>query len=212
MPTRKSLPFFLMLMFLWTEVYSLQFEVPSGRTKCIAEDIKGHSMTVGKYHIVNPNEPHPLPDTHKVTLRVTSTHGNTYHYADNVPEGHFAFETAEAGDYMACFYAADHKPPITMTIDFDWKSGVAAKDWTNVAKKGSVDLMELKLKKMYEHVQNIHDEMFYLREREEEMQELNRSTNSKMAWMTGLSIFVCLSVAGLKLWHLKTFFEKKKLI
>lgn len=70
MPTRKSLPFFLMLMFLWTEVYSLQFEVPSGRTKCIAEDIKGHSMTVGKYHIVNPNEPHPLPDTHKVTLRV----------------------------------------------------------------------------------------------------------------------------------------------
>ncbi|KAH0681664.1 hypothetical protein KY289_019416 [Solanum tuberosum] len=41
----------------------------SGRTKCITEDIKSHSMTVGKYHIVNPNEPHPLPDTHKVTLR-----------------------------------------------------------------------------------------------------------------------------------------------
>ncbi|MCE3050438.1 hypothetical protein HAX54_047213 [Datura stramonium] len=90
---------------------------------------------------------------------------------------------------MACFYAADHKPPITLTIDLDWKSGIAAKDWTNVAKKGSVELMELELKKMYENVQNIHDEMFYLREREEEMQELNRSTNSKMAWMTGLSIF-----------------------
>lgn len=29
----------------------------------------------------------------------------------------------------------------------------------------SCQLMELKLKKMYEHVQNIHDEMFYLRER-----------------------------------------------
>ncbi|CAN4114540.1 unnamed protein product [Withania somnifera] len=169
-------------------------------------------MTVGKYRIVNPNEPHPLPDIHKVTLRVTSTYGNTHHYSDNVAEGNFAFETAEAGDYMACFYAADHKPPITMTIDFDWKSGVAAKDWTNVAKKGSVDLMELELKKMYEHIQIIHDEMFYLREREEGMQELNRSTNSKMAWMTGLSIFVCLSVAGLQLWHLKTFFEKKKLI
>ncbi|XP_033515832.1 transmembrane emp24 domain-containing protein p24delta9-like [Nicotiana tomentosiformis] len=207
-----TLPIILILMFLARQIQSVQFEVLSGHTKCIAEDIKSHSMTVGKYHIVNPNDGHPLPDTHKVTVRVTSTYGNTYHYSDNVPEGHFAFETTEAGDYMACFYAADHKPPITLTVDFDWKSGVAAKDWTSVAKKGSVELMELELKKMYEHVQNIHDEMFYLREREEEMQELNRSTNSKMAWMTGLSIFVCLSVAWLQLWHLKTFFEKKKLI
>lgn len=48
--------------------------------------------------------------------------------------------------------------------------------------------------------------------REEEMQELNRDTSYKLAWMTGLSILICLSVAGLQMWHLKTFFEKKKLI
>lgn len=48
--------------------------------------------------------------------------------------------------------------------------------------------------------------------REEEMQELNRTTNSRMGWLSFLSLFVCLSVAGLQLWHLKTFFEKKKLI
>ena len=48
--------------------------------------------------------------------------------------------------------------------------------------------------------------------REEEMQELNRSTNSKMAWFSFGSLVVCLSVAGLQFWHLKTFFEKKKLI
>lgn len=100
-------------------------------------------------------------------------------------------------------------------------------------------LMELELKKMFDVVQSIHDEMFYLRERwtklkffvrnitsetsnfshatdvcsrEEEMQELNKSTNSKMAWLSFLSLFVCLTVAGLQLWHLKSFFEKKKLI
>ncbi|CAN4124524.1 unnamed protein product [Withania somnifera] len=169
-------------------------------------------MTVGKYHIVNHNEGYPLADTHKITVRVTSTYGNTYHQADNVIEGQFAFETAEAGDYMTCFFAADHKPPLTLNIDFDWRTGVAAKDWTNVAKKGSVEVMEFELKRMLENVQAIHDEMFFLREREAEMQELNRATNTNMAWMTGLSIFLCLSVAGLQVWHLKTFFEKKKLI
>lgn len=71
---------------------------------------------------------------------MTSSYGNNYHYADHVNSGQFAFQATEAGDYMACFFAADHKPSVTMTIDFDWKSGVAAKDWSSVAKKGSVEV------------------------------------------------------------------------
>ncbi|KAK4399825.1 Transmembrane emp24 domain-containing protein p24delta9 [Sesamum angolense] len=200
------------ILLLWTGVECLRFDLEPGHTKCIAEDIKSNSMTVGKYQIVNLNEGQPLPDSHKISVRVTSSYGNSYHHSDNVNEGHFAFHAVEAGDYMACFTAADHKPSTTITIDFDWKSGVAAKDWTNVAKKGSVELMELELKKMFDTVQSIHDEMFYLREREEEMQQLNTSTNSKMAWLSFLSLFVSLSVAGLQLWHLKSFFQKKKLI
>ncbi|KAL5722939.1 hypothetical protein ACHQM5_006395 [Ranunculus cassubicifolius] len=191
---------------------SLRFDLQSGHTKCIAEDIKSNAMTVGKYHVVNPNEGHPMPESHKVTVRVTSTYGNNYHYGDNVESGQFAFTAAEAGDYMACFYGVDHKPPMTITIDFDWKSGVAAKDWTNVAKKGQVDVMELELRKLEDTVQAIHDEMFYLREREEEMQELNRSTHSRMAWLSFLSLCICFSVAGVQLWHLKAFFERKKLL
>ncbi|GKU99577.1 hypothetical protein SLEP1_g12404 [Rubroshorea leprosula] len=200
------------LLILLPTSRSLRFDLQSGHTKCIAEDIKSNSMTVGKYSIVNHNEGHPLPESHKITVRVTSAHGNSYHYSEGVESGQFAFTSAEAGDYMACFWAPDHSPQETMTIDFDWRTGVHAKDWSNVAKKGQVEVMELELKKLYDTVTSIHDEMFYLREREEEMQELNRATNSKMAWLSFLSLFVCLSVAGLQIWHLKTFFEKKKLI
>lgn len=71
---------------------------------------------------------------------MTSAHGNGFHNADHVESGQFAFESTEAGDYMACFFAPDHQPPITLTVDFDWKTGVAAKDWSNVAKKGQVDV------------------------------------------------------------------------
>ncbi|KAI8527580.1 hypothetical protein RHMOL_Rhmol12G0086200 [Rhododendron molle] len=130
----------LTLGFISNTVQSLRFDLQSGHTKCISEDIKTNAMTVGKYTIVNPSEGHPLPDSHKITVRVTSQYGNSYHYADHVPSGQFAFQASEAGDYMACFWAADHKPLVTITVDFDWKSGVAAKDWTNVAKKGSIDV------------------------------------------------------------------------
>ncbi|KAH9604012.1 hypothetical protein KSS87_014192 [Heliosperma pusillum] len=191
---------------------SLRFDLQSGHTKCISEDVKSNSMTVGKYHIVNPNEGTPLPDTHKLTVRVTSPYGSNYHTADKVDSGQYAFTAVEAGDYMACFWSEDHKPPTTVTVDFDWKTGVAAKDWGSVAKKGSIDVMELELKKLLDTINSIHEEMFYLRDREEEMQALNRSTNSRMYWLSLLSLFICLSVAGLQVWHLKTFFERKKLL
>ncbi|KAI4314127.1 hypothetical protein L6164_027063 [Bauhinia variegata] len=202
----------LVLGLFLSTIESLRFELQSGHTKCIAEDIKSNSLTVGKYNVVNPHEGQPLPDNHRVTVRVTSSFGNNYHYGDRVASGQFAFTAVEAGDYMTCFWASDHNLQTTLTIDFDWKTGVAAKDWSSVAKKGQIDVMELELKKMYETVSSIHDEMFYLREREEEMQDLNRTTESRMFWFGLLSLVVCLSVASLQLWHLKNFFEKKKLI
>lgn len=68
---RRNIQFLVLILgFIATQVKSLRFDLQSGLTKCIAEDIKNHAMTVGKYHIVNPNEGYPLPDTHKVTVRV----------------------------------------------------------------------------------------------------------------------------------------------
>ncbi|XP_004489416.1 transmembrane emp24 domain-containing protein p24delta9 [Cicer arietinum] len=194
-------------------VNSMRFELQSGHTKCISEDIKSNAMTVGKYSVVNPNEGYPIPDTHKITIKVSSPHGNSNHYGDHVESGNFAFTAVEGGDYTACFWIPDSRmAPSTVTIEFEWRSGVAAKDWSKVAKKGQIEVMEFELKKLYDTVSSIHDEMFYLREREEEMQDLNKSTNSKMFTFSFLSIAVCLSVAGLQLWHLKTFFERKKLL
>ncbi|KAJ0638264.1 putative transmembrane emp24 domain-containing protein [Helianthus annuus] len=73
-------------------------------------------------------------------MQVTSAFGNSYHSSENVQSGQFSFQAVEAGDYMACFYAVDHQPRLKIPIEFDWRSGVAAKDWSTVAKKGSVDV------------------------------------------------------------------------
>jgi hypothetical protein len=75
-----------------------------------------------------------------VAVQVTSPYGNSMHYAENVQSGHFAFTAAEAGDYLACFWAPDHKPAVAIGFEFDWRSGVSTKDWPSVAKKGKVDV------------------------------------------------------------------------
>ncbi|CAH1414212.1 unnamed protein product [Lactuca virosa] len=204
--------FILALAFLSTIAHSIRFELESGHTKCIGEDIKINSMTVGQYSIVNPNEGHPLPEHHKITVRLFSGSGNRQHYAEAVESGEFALRVVEDGDHLVCFSAIDHQPAVNISVEFNWGSGVAAKGWSNVAKKGSVDAMQLELKKIEDMVAGIHEEMLYLRKREREMEKLNRKTNTKLGSFSLVSLFMCLSVAGLQLWHLKTFFEKKKII
>lgn len=49
---------------------SMRFDLTSGHTKCISDEIKNNAMTVGKYSSVNPNEGYPLPDTHKLSVKV----------------------------------------------------------------------------------------------------------------------------------------------
>ncbi|KAG2318788.1 hypothetical protein Bca4012_055025 [Brassica carinata] len=209
----KNICTFLLTIAILSHVSrSLHFELKSGQSKCISEDIKSNAMTVGKYTVVNPNEPHPFPQSHKINTRVTSSHGNTYHHAEEVDSGQFSFTAVEGGDYSACFAASDHKSDVTLSIDLEWGTGVHYKSLGSLAKKSRVEVMEFEVKALIETVNSIHDEMFYLRDREEEMQDLNRATNSKMAWLSLVSLFVCLGVAGMQFMHLKTFFEKKKVI
>ncbi|XP_034704153.1 protein NRT1/ PTR FAMILY 7.3-like [Vitis riparia] len=75
-------------------------------------------MSVGQYSVINPNEGFPLPDTHKITAQVSSPYENNYHPGDHIESGNFAFTAAEEGDYTACFWAPQHKPPLTMASHF----------------------------------------------------------------------------------------------
>lgn len=68
--SESNLLILLTLALMCCFVNAMRFELPSGHTKCIAEDIKGNSMTVGNYNVVNPNEGFPIPDAHKITIRV----------------------------------------------------------------------------------------------------------------------------------------------
>lgn len=157
----RSLHHLLLLLFLagflslsLSPAAALRFDLQSGHTKCISDDIKVGAMAVGKYHVVVPegggstsssssssSSAQPLlPESHRVSLRVTSPYGNSLHYSENVQSGNFAFTASEAGDYLACFWAPDHRPTATVGFEFDWRSGVSSRDWTNVAKKGQVDV------------------------------------------------------------------------
>ena len=72
-----------------------------------------------------------------------STHGGSasHHFAEHVQSGQFAFVAHQSGDYLVCFFGdKTHDSQRTLSIDFVWKTGVAAKDWSKIAKKSHIDV------------------------------------------------------------------------
>ncbi|CAI5479579.1 unnamed protein product [Closterium sp. Yama58-4] len=193
---------------------AVKFEV-TAYSKCLGEEIQEGTLVVGTYSIVkHDSHGNRLDETGRVTAKVTSPYGHQLHWQDSVEEGHFGFTTKETGQYMACFWLpVDHPQEIhSVMVELEWKIGVAAKDWGKIAKKDKLDGIALELRKLDEAVRSIRGEMAYFRKREADMRDLNEVTNSRVAWLSIVSLLVCVSLAALQLWHLKAFFERKKLL
>ncbi|AES96849.1 emp24/gp25L/p24 family protein [Medicago truncatula] len=185
----------------------MRFDLQPGVARCFAENMKNYLMTFGNYSIVNPKENQTL------TVRVTSQGGTaSHHLAEHVQSGQFSFVAHESGDFLACIWGDETHDPQVLSIDFEWKTGVNAKDWPKIAKKSNIDRMALEVQILHETALSIKDEMSYLLQRNTEMLEVNWRTDSGMLLFIFVSFFVTFIVAGLQLWNLKSFFKKNKIL
>ncbi|KAH7299133.1 hypothetical protein KP509_25G074300 [Ceratopteris richardii] len=185
--------------------FGMRFDIQGPGSKCFSEDLHVKGIVLASFNVVSENAP-------TISVKVTSPYGSTLHTQDHVSKGEFAFTATEAGDYTACFWIPNATAETKATVDLDWKTGVDAQDWESVAKKEKIDGVELELRKLEEAIGHIHNNMLYLRDREEKMRAVNETTNSRMAWFSISSMLICLAVAGAQIWYLRSFFKRKKLL
>ncbi|KAK7302433.1 hypothetical protein RJT34_13323 [Clitoria ternatea] len=195
---------------LFSTSHAVWFTLPPSDTKCVSEDIHKNVVVLGDYVVV-PSANHPsLPAT--ISIRVSSPFGNNLHDKDNITMGNFAFTTIESGNYLACFWVGENQGGGDVSVNLDWKVGIAAKDWDSIARKEKLQGVELELRKLEGAVESIHENLIYLKGREAEMRIVSESTNSRVALFSLLSLGICIAVSVVQLWHLKRYFHKKKLI
>ncbi|KAJ6427655.1 hypothetical protein OIU84_023113 [Salix udensis] len=159
--------------------------LPASGTKCVSEEIHNNVVVLADYVVVSDNHSH-IPT---ISVKVTSPYGNNLHLKENVTHGQFAFTTHEAGSYLACFW-----------------------DWDLVARKEKIEGVELELRKLEGAVEAIHENLLYLKTREAELRFVSEVTNTRVALFSLMSLGVCIAVSALQVWHLKRYFQKKKLI
>ncbi|XP_072996267.1 transmembrane emp24 domain-containing protein p24delta3-like isoform X3 [Typha latifolia] len=153
--------------------------MPVTGTKCVSEEIQPNVVVLADYAVMYEGSTHGQPT---IAIKVTSPYGNTLHHNENVTIGQFAFTTTESGNYLACFWMDSTNKAVGVSVNLDWKIGIAAKDWDSVAKKEKIEGVELELRKLEEAVEVIHNYLLYLKAREAEMREVSERTNARVAW------------------------------
>ncbi|PWA94483.1 emp24/gp25L/p24 family/GOLD family protein [Artemisia annua] len=183
--------------------------LPRSGNKCVTEEIHNNVVVVGDYVVISDDHLHPTPS---ISAKVTSPYGNILHHSENVTHGQFAFTSSESGQYLTCFSIDHPGQGGALSVNIDWKIGVAAKDWESVARKEKIEGVELELRKLEGAVEAIHDNLLYLKTREAEMRGVSETTNARVAWYSILSLGICIMASCAQLWYLTRFFQKKKLI
>ncbi|KAH7575714.1 hypothetical protein ACOSQ2_004684 [Xanthoceras sorbifolium] len=188
---------------------AIWLNLPATGTKCVSEEIQNNVVVLADYVVVSDDHTH-IPT---ISVKVTSPYGNNLHHKENVTHGQFAFTTQESGNYLACFWVdGNNAKGGEVSVNIDWKTGIAAKDWDSVARKEKIEGVELELRKLEGAVEAIHENLLYLKSKEAEMRIVSEKTNGRVAWFSIMSLGVCIVVSALQVWHLKRFFQKKKLI
>ncbi|KAK3130212.1 hypothetical protein QOZ80_6BG0490470 [Eleusine coracana subsp. coracana] len=196
------------LWWMATGAGAVWLEIPPSAIKCVSEDIQSNVVVIGDYSVLyEHHHAHPT-----VSVKVTSPFGDIMHKKERVSVGQFAFTTAEAGNYLACFSIDGEDTGLMMKLNLEWKIGIATKDWDSVAKMEKIEGVELELVKLEASVQAIHENLLLLKSKESNMSNVSGQTNSRIAWLSTMSLIVCIIVSGLQLWHLQQYFRKIKLI
>ncbi|KAJ1737286.1 vesicle coat component [Coemansia sp. RSA 2049] len=145
-----------------------------------------------------------------------SPHLNQYGARKNLDEVVLRFDTQAHANVIVCFqnaldqgYSQDGR---TLTIQFKMESGAMAEDLHKVQNELKLKPMEVELRRLSMSLDDIQDELQYLKQREGTLRDSNEKMNSKVKTFSFFSIGFLVVVAVYEVVYLRRFFQQKKLI
>eukprot|EP01084_Bolivina_argentea_P166329 288784_1 len=198
------LPSLAVLCVLINISQSISFYLTSKETKCLSDYLGENELLIGEFSI----DPIRRDDIDEGVLTSVSDPTEETVYEKNVDNGKFAFTAPQNGEYVFCFNNYDE---IEKTVKFNTHSGVKAKDYSDIVKKENLKPLEAKLKRLEDMARETLERYRDVRNMEDSIYKDNKSTTSTAFWF---GILLTVTLCGMSFWqmyHLKSFFKKKKM-
>ncbi|KIJ98807.1 hypothetical protein K443DRAFT_680465 [Laccaria amethystina LaAM-08-1] len=210
--------FFLLSLLLLSPTHAIKFSLQAFRyppQKCIWNAAHTNALV-----IVTANVGPGLNQRVDIEIVDSSPQKNIYLSKKGIKaESRLAITSHSEGEVGVCLrnyvegdVSYDEMAKLSRVIDLDIDIGADAVDYNAIANQESLSGLETEMRKLEGIVQEVVDEMVYLKKREQRFTETNESTNQRVQ---NFGWFTILSLAGLGVWqifHLRAFFKRKYLI
>ncbi len=206
-----------------------------GAEKCFVEEMPAATMAVARYQNADWS---PANDNY-VHIAVKDIDDVVVHEQKAEVEGRFAFSSVEAGVYQVCLKVTQNatvhkasggwgifgglaktKKAVAATgekrdkfkFHLSLTVGAKARNYNDLMKQKHLSDMEIEVLKVTDRLKDIQRELKYQNRREEQFRNTAESTNTRVMWWSILQMSIMLVSALFQSYHLKSFFEAKKLV
>jgi len=183
--------------------HAVQFDISPGAEFCLWEKVGHNALVTGEYNLA-------YSGVTRCYMKVADPDDEIIWTNEDASTGTLAFTSGEAGLYKVCFLDMGRQgiaanPQQRRRVTFEIKSGAAALDYDEVAKKEHLEPLALELRKLEDLVKSVNQDFQYLRNRERNMRDTNESTNSRVAWFSAISVAILVGMSAWQIVHLKNF-------
>jgi len=188
--------------FIAAKSNAIQFFLKNGEELCLSEDVPKGELLIAEFTL--------KPQGSRINVKVVDPTGAAVYERPGTGDGKFAHTATADGEHRACFTNYDGTGQKTVELRFT--SGVQAKDYSAVAKKGNLKPSEVELKRLEDLSLSIKEEYNLAKQREEQMRITNDSTARRVLAFSFFSMFVLVALGMAQISYLKRYFQSKKLI
>ena len=130
-------------------------------------------------------------------------------YESKDESGSFTIDVQRDGIHDICFWNTGR---FTRSVTLDLKNALKKKQHEDKIKKKHIEPLQQQMFDLLKAAKHLRNDLEHLKDKEWKMRDLNEKTNARVIWLSFLSIFIFIVAGIAKMFYLKSFFTKKKLI
>jgi hypothetical protein len=120
-----------------------------------------------------------------------------------------AFTAHESGNHQLCI---ENNSRGEITIEFEFLSGVSAKDYSAIAKKSNLKPIELNIKKLEDMISYLIKEFSKIISHEESTLALNDSLSNKIIMFSMITLITMIVLGLVETIYIKNYLKRRKVI
>nr|AJE25519.1 ER vesicle protein [Starmerella bombicola] len=205
-----------LLAWLLSVVSALKFELDAttgGNTRCIRDFVGSETLVVVKVKASGS-----LSDGQRLSMVITDSKDNRFAFRDNVVDKAYqTFSPTKDTSFDVCF--TNHLDRATGSggrryreIDLDVQVGTNARDWQSYQAAEKLKPTELVMRQLNDKVEELYNDLEYLRLREERLRDTNESTNARVKSYFFMILLSFFALGAWQITYLRSYFRSKHII